>query len=91
LSQILTGSTLWRKFFIWPVISITAIYFLASKTKLLSDDPILWFSMMLAPTGPPALILTAMADLAGANEDEKMGIAKFLTVGISHCMRHRRN
>jgi auxin efflux carrier family protein len=68
------------RFVIWPAISIVIIYFMASKTNLLSDDPILWFAMMLAPTGPPALLLTALADLAGADEDEKMGIAKFLTV-----------
>ncbi len=68
------------RFVIWPAISIVVIYLLASKTNLLGDDPILWFAMMLAPTGPPALMLTALADLAGASEDEKMGIAKFLTV-----------
>ncbi|KAK5168367.1 uncharacterized protein LTR77_006937 [Saxophila tyrrhenica] len=68
------------RFFIWPAISITAVYFLASRTSVLGSDPILWFAMMLAPTGPPALMLTALADLAGADEQEKMGIAKFLTI-----------
>lgn len=77
------------RFVVWPAISIVTIYYLAAKTNLLSDDPILWFSMMLAPTGPPALMLTALADLAGADEEEKMGIAKFLTVcqGRSHQQR----
>lgn len=70
------------RFIVWPAISITAIYLLAARTNLLGEDPILWFCLMLAPTGPPALLLTAMADLVGSSEEEKMGIAKFLTVGI---------
>ena len=35
---------------------------------------------MLMPTGPPAMKLTALADVSGSNEDEKMSIAKFLCV-----------
>lgn len=68
------------RFIIWPAISISLIYLLATHTSLLSDDPILWFSMMLMPTGPPALLLTALADVTGATEEEKLSIAKFLTV-----------
>lgn len=70
------------RFFIWPAISIGVIYALATKTNLLSDDPILWFSMMLMPTGPPALMLTALADISGSEEEQKLSIAKFLTVSI---------
>lgn len=36
--------------------------------------------MMLMPAGPPAMKLTALADVSGAGEREKMSIAKFLTV-----------
>ena len=68
------------RFVIWPVISIAVIYGLASRTGVLDADPILWFVMMLMPTGPPAMKLTALADVSGSNESEKMSIAKFLCV-----------
>ncbi len=64
-------------------ISIMVVYFLASKTNLLDEDPILWFVMMLMPTGPPATKLTALADVSGAEEDEKMSIAKFITISYA--------
>ena len=83
-----SGSVPWKptlfvlivRFIIWPVISIAVIYALAAKTNLLSEDPMLWFAMMLMPTGPPAMKLTALADVNGSDEEEKMSIAKFLTV-----------
>jgi len=68
------------RFIIWPAISISVIYAFASKTNLLDQDPILWFTMMLMPTGPPAMKLTALADVSGSGEGEKMSIAKFLCV-----------
>jgi len=68
------------RFLIWPAISIPVIYLLASKTNLLSNDPIVWFTMMLMPVGPPALKLSALADVNGADDNERMSIAKFLTV-----------
>ena len=68
------------RFIIWPAISIAFIYGLASRTTLLNADPILWMAMMLMPTGPPAMKLTALADVSGSNEGEKMSIAKFLCV-----------
>jgi hypothetical protein len=61
-------------------ISISAVYIVASKTKWLDDDPILWFVLMLMSTGPPATKLTALADVSGADEDEKMSIAKFVAM-----------
>jgi len=61
-------------------ISIPLIWAIASKTKLLDADPMLWFSMMLMPTGPPAMILVALTDVMGAAETVKMTVAKFLTV-----------
>lgn len=61
-------------------ISIPVIWALATKTSLLSSDPILWFAMMLMPTGPSAMILVALADVNGNGEVEKMAIAKFLTI-----------
>lgn len=64
-------------------ISIPLIWAVASKTKLLNADPMLWFSMMLMPTGPPAMILVALSDVTGASESMKMTVAKFLTVSTS--------
>lgn len=61
-------------------ISIGVIYLVAARTHWLSNDPMLWFAMMLMPTGPPALKLTALADVNGNSDQEKMAIAKFLTV-----------
>ncbi|CAD6587524.1 MAG: hypothetical protein ASARMPREDX12_002922 [Alectoria sarmentosa] len=68
------------RFIVWPAISIAFIFFLASRTNVLDDDPMLWFAMMLMPTGPPAMKLTALADVSGCSEEEKMSIAKFLSV-----------
>lgn len=63
-------------------ISISVIYAIAAKTNWLSQDPMLWFCLMLMPTGPPAMKLTALADVNGSKESEKMAIAKFLTVRL---------
>jgi predicted permease len=68
------------RFILWPAISIPLIYAFATKTNWLDDEPILWFAMMLMPVGPPALSITAMADVSGADETQKLSIAKFLTV-----------
>ncbi|KAL5049412.1 hypothetical protein BDW71DRAFT_160328 [Aspergillus fruticulosus] len=65
---------------IWPALSISIIYGIAKKTTLLRSDPILWFSMMLMPAGPPALVIQGLAELAKASETQKMTIAKTLTV-----------
>lgn len=59
------------------------IWAVASKTKLLDADPMLWFSMMLMPTGPPAMILVALTDVTGAAESMKMTVAKFLTISYA--------
>ncbi|KAJ5731624.1 uncharacterized protein N7483_006132 [Penicillium malachiteum] len=64
---------------LWPAVSISMIYGLA-KTRVLGDDPMLWFSMMLMPAGPPALVILGLAELAQASEGEKMAIAKSLTI-----------
>lgn len=68
------------RFVLWPLISIPLVWAMATRTSWLADDPILWFAMMLMPTGPPAMKLTALADVNGSDEREKMSIAKFLTV-----------
>jgi auxin efflux carrier family protein len=38
---------------------------------------------MLMPTGPPATKLVALADVSGADEDEKMSISKFLIISYA--------
>ena len=37
---------------------------------------------MLMPTGPPAMILTALTDVNGSAEQEKMAVTKLLTVSL---------
>lgn len=71
---------LFTRLIFWPLVSIAVIWVMATKTGVLSQDPILWFTMMLMPCGPPAMKLVAMADVNGASESEKMIIAKLLTV-----------
>ncbi|KAE8135261.1 auxin efflux carrier [Aspergillus pseudotamarii] len=65
---------------IWPALSIAVVYGLATKTNLVLTDPILWFSLMLMPAGPPALVISGLAELAQISELEKMAIAKSLSV-----------
>ena len=76
------------RLFVWPAISIPFFYMLATKTNWLSDDPILWFCLMIMAAGPPAMKLTALADVSGAGEEEKMSIAKFLTVSVTSSESH---
>ncbi|GAB7325127.1 hypothetical protein MBLNU13_g09210t1 [Cladosporium sp. NU13] len=71
------------RFVLWPAIAIPLVYVFATKTQVLDAEPILWFAMMLMPTGPPALSITAMADVSGADEEQKLSIAKFLTVSYA--------
>lgn len=68
------------RYILWPLISIPVIWALATKTGLLGSDPILWFALMLMPTGPSALKLMALTDVEADDEEEKLSVAKFLTV-----------
>ncbi|KAJ0416396.1 auxin efflux carrier [Aspergillus carlsbadensis] len=65
---------------IWPALSIAIIYGLAKNTSVLRSDPVLWFSMMLMPAGPPALVIQGLAELAEVSETQKMTIAKTLSI-----------
>lgn len=56
---------------------------MASKTNLLGEDPVLWFTMMMMPTGPPAMKLTALAEATHAEDEEKMAITKFLSISYA--------
>jgi predicted permease len=68
------------RFALWPVVSIAIIYALAKNTNILSEDPMLWFTMMLMPTGPPAMKLITMVQVSDADEEDEHKIAKLLTV-----------
>ncbi|KAK7547276.1 membrane transporter [Phyllosticta citricarpa] len=68
------------RYFVWPLLSISLVWVLAAKTGILIRDPLLWFCMMLMPTGPPALKLSALADISDVEEHERLSVAKFLTL-----------
>jgi auxin efflux carrier family protein len=68
------------RFVLWPVVSIASIYTLATRTNILGTDPMLWFAMMLMPTGPPAMKLITMVEVSDADEEDEHKIAKLLTV-----------
>lgn len=53
---------------------------LITKTDILGQDRVLWFTMMLMPAGPPAMKLVAMAEMDDADENDKMSIARVLMV-----------
>ncbi|TPX17706.1 uncharacterized protein E0L32_002807 [Thyridium curvatum] len=68
------------RFIIWPVASITCVYLMASRTSILGDDPMLWFTLMLMPTGPPAMKLITLVQVSDAGEEDETSIAKLLTI-----------
>lgn len=68
------------RFVIWSVVSIAVIYALASRTTILEKDPMLWFAMMLMPTGPPAMKLITLVQVSNGDDEDETNIAKLLTV-----------
>ena len=76
--------TLVVRFIVWPIISIATIYALAKKTSLLGSDPMLWFTMMLMPTGPSAMKLITMVQASDCDPEDEHKIAKLLTVCEVH-------
>ncbi|KAJ4992954.1 membrane transporter [Stagonosporopsis vannaccii] len=68
------------RYIIWPAISVSLVYAIAAKTSWLPENPMLWFVMMLMPTGPSAMKVMVLADVADAEHKDKMVIAKFLAV-----------
>lgn len=75
-----TGFVLFVRFVVWPVVSIGGVYLLASRTGLVGEDPMLWFTLMLMPTGPPAMKLITMIQVSGAGDEDEEKVAKLLTV-----------
>lgn len=76
------GYILGIRFILWPVASIGLVYAVASKTAWLGDDPMLWFTLMLMPTGPPAMKLITLVQVAGGSEEESSNISRLLTVSL---------
>lgn len=73
---------LFVRFVFWSVISIAVVYGMA-KARWLGDDPMLWFAMMLMPTGPSAMKLITMVQVSDAGDEDEHKIAKLLAVCIS--------
>lgn len=68
------------RFAIWPAFSIAVIYWTAKNTTWLGEDPMLWFALMLMPTGPPAMKLITLVEVSDADEEDEHKIAKLLTI-----------
>ncbi|KAH7082767.1 auxin efflux carrier [Paraphoma chrysanthemicola] len=71
------------RFFVWPVLSIGGVYAVVKeqgRDGVLGNDPMLWFAMMLMPTGPPAMKLITMVQVSDAGPEDERRIAKILTV-----------
>ncbi|KAI1077762.1 auxin efflux carrier [Whalleya microplaca] len=68
------------RFILWPIISISLIYALVSKTDALGSDPMLWFTLMLMPCGPPAMKLISLVQISNAEAEEESKISIILTV-----------
>ncbi|OAP58015.1 hypothetical protein AYL99_07105 [Fonsecaea erecta] len=68
------------RFVLWPAASIYFIFVVASKSTLLGPDPMLWFAMMLMPTGPPAMKLITLVQVSDAEDEDERTIAKLLTI-----------
>ncbi|KEF61065.1 uncharacterized protein A1O9_02630 [Exophiala aquamarina CBS 119918] len=68
------------RFIVWPVASIALVYACATMTTILGEDPMLWFTMMLMPTGPPAMKLITLIQVSDAEEEDEKNIAELLTI-----------
>ncbi|KAB5539328.1 auxin efflux carrier [Coniochaeta sp. 2T2.1] len=68
------------RFLLWPVASIGIIYLVSSRTGFLGDDPMLWFTLMMMPTGPPAMKLVTLVQVSGGSEEEESNISRLLTL-----------
>ncbi|KAL2156682.1 hypothetical protein VTH82DRAFT_1427 [Thermothelomyces myriococcoides] len=75
-----TAYILFVRFVAWPAVSIASIYLLASRTALLGSDPVLWFCLMLMPTGPSAMKLITLVQVADGTKESEKHISKLLTM-----------
>ncbi|KAG0638281.1 membrane transport protein-domain-containing protein [Tuber brumale] len=70
------------RFLLCPAVSIPAVYYLA-RNNLLGEDPMLWFSMMLMPVGPSAMMMSSLVEMNGNSPKDKMAVARFLTMSYA--------
>ncbi|KAF3036755.1 hypothetical protein E8E11_002170 [Didymella keratinophila] len=75
-----TAFILTVRFIVWPLVSIGVIYAFAKDSSMLGSDPMLWFAMMLMPTGPPAMKLITMVQVSDAGIEDERRTAKILTI-----------
>ncbi|KIJ27255.1 hypothetical protein M422DRAFT_784975 [Sphaerobolus stellatus SS14] len=69
------------RFIIMPILSISFISFLRNwRPTLLLDDPMFDFALMVAPMGPPALTIGAVAEIARLDEEDIGGIARMMII-----------
>ncbi|KAI0010785.1 auxin efflux carrier [Xylariaceae sp. FL0662B] len=68
------------RFILWPMMSILLVFALASRTRALGSDPMLWFAMMLMPCGPPAMKLISLVQISNAEPEDESKISIILTV-----------
>jgi len=74
------GDILGVRFVLWPAASISLVYLVSSRTGFLGDDPMLWFTMCMMPTGPPAMKLITLVQVSGGSEEEESNISRLLTL-----------
>ncbi|PCG92908.1 Hypothetical protein PENO1_086230 [Penicillium occitanis (nom. inval.)] len=68
---------------LWPIISILTTYLIIRYTSIIPHDPVLWYTLMVIPTGPPALLISGLAELSDdVTKGDKMAIAKMLAVRL---------
>ncbi|RPA91078.1 hypothetical protein L873DRAFT_1752763 [Choiromyces venosus 120613-1] len=70
------------RFLFWACVAIPAVYWLAKNNRL-GDDPMIWFSMMLMPVGPSAIMMSSLVEMSGNSKKDKMAVARFLTLSYA--------
>lgn len=85
-SHLTFASSAWLvflRFALMPLLSTSIVYLLLSRTSLLDPDPALWFALIIAATGPPAIRIAALLDLSGLGNGPQQAIARLLAVSWS--------
>ncbi|KII84097.1 hypothetical protein PLICRDRAFT_702050 [Plicaturopsis crispa FD-325 SS-3] len=69
------------RFLVIPVVCVSGVYLLVScDVKWLQRDPMIWFIMILAPQGPPTVLLSSIAEIVQLGADLEAQIATFLFI-----------
>jgi len=73
----------WR-FFVAPALSIGVIYLIRTRLPTwIDNDPMLDFVLMISNTGPPALTLSAIADMADLTADVEGQVSRILLLSYA--------